>query len=96
MLLHGDETGISIINERESRSSEEFEKAVAGHFLRLISDSLVYCAFTAIETMSFLHLEKNKLFFFNNQNKVKDVGELFKKYEGKVFEDDFYNSFRNN
>ena len=43
-VMHGDETGILIIKERESRSQEEYQKAHAGHYLRLLSDCSVYWA----------------------------------------------------
>lgn len=95
-VTHGDETGISIIKERESRSKEDYEIAMNGHYLRLLSDSFIYCAFIAIETMDFLNLEKNKKFFFENQKSLDDIQELVQKYHGKVFEDPDYEKFRTN
>lgn len=93
-VMHGDETGISIIKERESRSKDEYEIAMNGHYLRLLSDSFIYCAFIAIETMDFLNLEENKKFFFENQKSLDDIQELVQKYQGKVFEDPDYDKYK--
>ncbi|AUC84763.1 hypothetical protein CW731_05405 [Polaribacter sp. ALD11] len=93
-VMHGDETGISIINERESRSQADYEIATNGHYLRLLSDSFIYCAFIAIETMDFLNLEENKKFFFDNEKSLEDINELVQKYHGKVFEDPDYDKYK--
>jgi hypothetical protein len=71
--MHGDETGILIIKERESRNNEAYEVAMRGHYLRLLSDCFIYCAFLAIEIMDFLKLEKNKKFFFKNQKSLQKI-----------------------
>lgn len=94
-VLHGDETGIQIIRERESRDQEEYEKAHRGHFLRLLSDCSVYCAFLGIESANFLNLNEKKQFFFKNLEKLNDVQKLIEKYQGKVFEDKDYNKYSN-
>lgn len=93
-VMHGDETGVLIIEERESRKQEEKDKANAGHYLRLMSDCSVYSAFVAIETMSFLNLPDKRKFFFENQNTLEDIQELIKKYQGKVFDDPDYDKYR--
>lgn len=93
-LIHGDETGIQIIDERESRTKEEYEKANIGHYLRLLSDCSVYCAFLGIETANFLKLKKKKKFFFENQEKLNEVQILIEKYQGRVFDDKDYDKFR--
>lgn len=93
-VMHGDETGILIIRERESRSKEEYEIAMNGHYLRLLSDTFIYCAFIAIETMDFLSLEQNKKFFFENQKSLDDIQELVQKYHEKVFEDPDYDKYK--
>lgn len=95
-VMHGDETGILIIEERESRTQEEQDKANAGHYLRLMSDCSVYSAFVAIETMNFLDLSDKKKFFFENQNQLNDIQELIEKYHGKVFDDPDYDKYRKN
>lgn len=93
-VMHGDETGLLIIKERENRSPEEYEKAHAGHYLRLLSDCSVFCAFLGIETMSFLGMHEKRDFYFKNLNKLDDIQELVSKYHGKVFEDEMYNKYR--
>lgn len=92
--MHGDETGVLIIEERQSRSQEEQDKVNAAHYLRLMSDSSVYSAFTAIETMNFLGLQDKKKFFFENQNSLKDIQKLIEKYHAGVFEDSDYDKYR--
>lgn len=94
-VMHGDETGVLIIEERESRSQEEKEKAHAGHYLRLMSDCSVYSSLLAIETMSFIELNSKKQFFIENQKKIDDIQELIENYKGKVFDDSDYDKFRN-
>lgn len=93
-VMHGDETGILIIKERESRSQEEYQKAHAGHYLRLLSDCSVYCAFLGIETASFLNLKEKRQFFFKNREQLQSIDELVEKYQGKVFEDKDYDKYR--
>ncbi|MGC1633779.1 MAG: hypothetical protein WA749_16840 [Gelidibacter sp.] len=94
--MHGDETGLQIIKERESRTPEEYEKAHNGHYLRLLSDCLSYCAFLGIETADFLNLANKRDFFFKNLEKIKDIKILVDKYQGKVFDDSMYNKYRTN
>jgi len=93
-VMHGDETGVLIIEERESRNQEEKDKANAGHYLRLMSDCSVYSAFVAIETMNFLNLPDKRDFFFKNQNSLDDIQDLIEKYHGKVFDDSDYDRYR--
>lgn len=95
-VMHGDETGIQIITERQSRSAEEFEKAHAGHYLRLLSDCSVYCAFIGIETVSFLGLDEKRDFFFKNLDKLDEVKNLFERYKDRVFDDEMYSQYRAN
>lgn len=85
-VMHGDETGVLIIEERQSRSKEERDKVNAAHYLRLMSDSSVYSAFTSIETMNFLGLQDKRKFFFENQNSLNDIQKLIEKYHADVFE----------
>lgn len=92
-VIHGDETGIGIIKERESRNPEERAKAHQGHYLRLFSDSFIICSLVGIETMSFLGLSEKRNFFFENIAKLKEIEALEKKYKNKVFEDSDYEKF---
>lgn len=92
-VMHGDETGILIIKERERRNNEAYGVAMRGHYLRLLSDCFIYCAFLAIEIMDFLKLEKNKKFFFKNQKSLQKIDALVQKYHGKVFDDSDYDKY---
>lgn len=87
-VSHGDEMGILIIKERESRTTEDYEIAMAAHYCRLLSDSFIYCAFLGIETMNFLNLPSQKKFFFDNQKSLDDIQKIILKYHNKLFEDE--------
>jgi len=87
-VSHGDEMGILIIKERESRTTEDYEIAMAAHYCRLLSDSFIYCAFLGIETMNFLNLSSQKKFFFDNQKSLDDIQKIILKYHNKLFEDE--------
>lgn len=91
-VTHGDETGILIIVERNERTQEEQNVANFAHYLRLLSDSNVYCAFVAVETMNYLNLDNN--FFFKNQEILKEIDSLTEKYHNNLFEDPLYTKFR--
>lgn len=92
-VTHGDETGISIIRERNSRLSRDKEIADFSHYLRLLSDVFNFCAIVSIETMYFLNLEKD--FFFKNAERLNSVKDLFEKYQNDLFEDKDYDKYRN-
>ena len=91
-VTHGDETGILIISERNSRTQEEQDKVNFAHYLRLLSDAHTYCLVVAIETMSFLNLDKSS--FIKNTEGLKEVQELIDKYHAAVFDDKDYDMYR--
>lgn len=91
-VTHGDETGIQIIQERNSRTQEEQDKVNFAHYLRLLSDALTYCAFVAAETMHFLELDPS--IFFRNHGRINEEKELIDKYHQDVFMDKAYDKFR--
>lgn len=93
-VTHGDETGISIIEERNSRSDEDRDKAYRGHFLRLFSDCLAFTINTAIMTMLFFKLEKDIVAFIEIMRQIDSIEELEAKYKSKVFEDASYDQYR--
>lgn len=93
-VIHGDETGILIIEERESRTREEQDKAHRGHYLRLFSDALSICSIIGIETMVFLGLFNKKHYFIENVARLKEIEALEEKYKGKVFDDPDYDHFK--
>ncbi|WP_165044758.1 DUF5677 domain-containing protein [Dysgonomonas sp. ZJ709] len=93
-VTHGDETGVLIIQERDSRSIEEQEKAYNGHYLRLLSDVLTLCTQVAFECIAFIEKPEELHFFVENLNQIKAIEYLEKKYKGRVFEDVAYDQYR--
>ncbi|MBH1959616.1 MAG: hypothetical protein I8H68_05860 [Flavobacteriia bacterium] len=93
-IIHGDETGIGIINERRNREAEENLKAEQGHYLRILSDVLSYNTLLSVQTMAFLKLEKESDNITEYQRKIHEIDNLISKYEGRVFEDSDYNQYR--
>lgn len=91
-VTHGDETGILIIRERNSRPFEDRELAYFAHYLRLLSDVFTFCAFIGIETMNLLGLEKD--YFSKNQESLKDIQVLTEKYHNDLFQDKDYDKYR--
>jgi len=91
-ITHGDETGILIINERDSRLLADKELAYFTHYLRLLSDICSFCYLTAIETMIFLGLEID--FFVKNQEKLRFIEPLTSKYHSDLFKDKDYDKYR--
>jgi len=90
-VMHGDETGILIIRERD-RTQEEQDKVNFAHYLRLLSDAHTYCLVVAIETMNFLNLDKSP--FIKNADGLKEVQELTDKYHAAVFDVKDYDKYR--
>lgn len=93
-ITHGDETGVLIIQERDSRSVEEQEKAYNGHYLRLLSDILTLSTQVAFECISFIGKPEELRFFVENLNNVKEVEHLECKYKGRVFDDAIYDKYK--
>jgi hypothetical protein len=91
-VTHGDETGILIIRERNSRPYEDRELAYFAHYLRLLSDIFTFCAFIGVETMNLLGLGKD--YFFKNQESLKDIQVLTEKYHNDLFQDKDYDKYR--
>lgn len=91
-VSHGDETGILIIQERQSRPSEERDIADFAHYLRLLSDSFMFTSWTAIEAVRFL--KQDSKYFFDLQKSLADIQILIEKYHLKVFDDPLYNKYR--
>ncbi|WP_313611863.1 DUF5677 domain-containing protein [Chryseobacterium arthrosphaerae] len=94
-VMHGDETGIMIIQERESRDTQEREKANNGHFIRLISDCVTYTSFVASEAMNFLGLNDERIYFLKSIKELDGIKELTSKYQSQVFNDSDYDKYKN-
>lgn len=91
-VSHGDETGILIIRERNSRSEEQQDIANFAHYIRLMSDSFSYCAWTAVETMHFI--KDDYKFFLDLHSGLNDVHELTNKYQMKLYDEPDYDKYR--
>jgi hypothetical protein len=91
-ITHGDETGILIIEERNSRDHKDLNLTNFAHYLRILSDCSVYSYWIAIEIMGYLGI-KNK-YIINNQKKLKRIEKLVEKYQKIVFEDKAYDKFK--
>jgi len=91
-VMHGDETGILIIRERNSRPQADRDLAYFCHYLRLLSDVSSYCSLVSIETMNFLGLKAD--FFFENQAALNEINKLTEKYHNDLFSDKDYDKFR--
>lgn len=93
-VTHGDETGIQIINERDSRPEEDRNKAYRGHFLRLFSDCFAFTIQIGILTMTYLDLQDEKIHFVNIMEQINDIKDLEAKYKDKIFEESYYDKYR--
>lgn len=93
-VLHGDETGILIIKERNSRNQDEREIAERGHYLRILSDCFAYCLLIGIEVAELLKLKDKVKDFISMENRIDSVRNLIASYSGKVFEDADYDKYR--
>lgn len=93
-LAHGDETGLGIIAERDSRTQEEQNKAFRGHFIRLINDCLCYVVMTGLSSIIFLNLHSEQENFSALMKKDAQIIEIEERYKNKVFEDPCYNKYR--
>lgn len=91
-VAHGDETGILIIKERDSRPFIDRELAYFTHYLRLLSDVNTFCVIIGIETMNLLGLDKD--FFSKNQKKIEDIKAFIDKYHNDLFKDKDYDKYR--
>ncbi len=91
-ITYGDETGILIIAERNQRTLDEQEVVNTGHYVRLLSDCLAFCTWTAKQTMRFLGEDDtvfNELF-----TSVSTVKGQFQFLNREVLNDSMYDRFR--
>ncbi len=93
-VAHGDEIGIQIIEERNSRSDEERNKSDRSHYLRLLSDCLVFTTQTGAMTMLYLELDNDQHLFFDIMKDIQSIEELEAKYKDKIFEESYYDKYR--
>jgi len=91
-LAHGDEMGISLIQERRSRTAEEELAVHAAHYVRLLSDCFSYCLLTAIYTTQYLKVSPD--YFFELGSSLSELNELMEQYHKVPFDDKMYDKFR--
>lgn len=92
-IAHGDETGLAIIAERDSRTTEEKNRAFCSHFMRLANDCLCYAVMTGLSSMDFLNL-KDKRYLFNDLMKNDEqTNKIVEKYINQVFDDVDYDKY---
>jgi hypothetical protein len=92
-VTHGDETGILIIKERDSRPENEKQDAYIGHHIRLLCDCSMYCIWTATSTMKYLNLPAKT--YFDIFHSLNEVNNLTQKYHMQVFNDPMYDKYKN-
>lgn len=93
-LTHGDETGLGIITERNHRTQEEQNKALRGHFIRLVNDCLCYVVMTSLSSIRFINLHSEQKEFLSLMKKDAQINEIEERYQSKVFEDTCYDKYR--
>lgn len=91
-VAHGDEIGINLIRERESRPTEEREAAHISHYLRLLSDCFSFCYLTALYTTKYI--KTNPKSFMDIANSLKQFDDLIHQYQMIPFQDKSYNKFK--
>jgi len=91
-VAHGDENGVLIIKERNTRPAEERVLADFAHYLRLMYDSFLFTVWTGIETCLFI--KHDPKFFQDLHASLDDLQPLIEKYHLKVFDDPLYDRFR--
>ncbi len=93
-VIHGDETGILIIHERDTRPNNECIVANRAHFLRFVSDLYLYSF--AIANFMVKYLDKGTE-LDNSKTILKDTKKLkniIESYQKELFEDKVYDRFR--
>jgi len=91
-ISHADETGISIIKEREQRTDNEREIVEMAHFTRLLVDPFYLCLMLGLQICQFAKMRPT---FFTSLAKFDDnTSELIAKYLTLLKEDRIYDRYR--
>jgi hypothetical protein len=93
-IMHGDETGVSIIKERELRTEKERKEVEIAHYLRLLNDCFYYVVFLAVEVCHFVEKPKKSIAFFEKRKLLNEIDHLIQNYDNKIYEDEIYDRFR--
>ena len=91
-LAHGDEIGISLIQERKSQNEIERANIHNSHYLKLLSDCFHYCILTAFYTTQYLTLSSE--YFVNLSKSLADIQNSIEHYQKSPFNDKIYDKFR--
>jgi len=91
-IAHGDEMGINLIRERNSRSEEERRAVHIAHYLRLLSDCFHYSLLLSLYTTKYLKVSPQ--FFTDLGKSLKEIHDLTEQYHNVPFEDNIYDRFR--
>jgi len=91
-VTHADETGVSMIVERQQRTENERAIADMAHYIRLLGDSFFFCVSIGLEVS--ILTGQNPKFFFDLGDSIKEVSQLGDKYLQKLQEDKLYDKFR--
>lgn len=83
-LIHADETGISIIQERKTRTLEQQEVVNMAHFGRLYSDIVYYSIMAAIGIMEVL--KEDKQFYFTLGKTFEELNKIIEWYNNRIFD----------
>jgi hypothetical protein len=82
-LIHADESGLSLLWDRNHRPDEEREKLETAHMCRMLSDSLSYLFLVWSALAEVLKLDRGEL-----NNAHQEAAPLFQQFH--VGEEDFY------
>jgi hypothetical protein len=91
-IAHGDEMGINLIRERNSRSEEERNAVHIAHYLRLLNDCFHYSLLTSLYTTKYLKVQAT--YFTELGKSLKEIHDLTDQYHKVPFEDKIYDRFR--
>lgn len=91
-ITHGDEFGISLIQERKSRNAQEQNEVHIAHYLRLLSDCFYYCMAASIFTAKYLSISNE--YFVNLSNSLNEIDILVQKYHKAPFNDVIYDKYK--
>jgi hypothetical protein len=91
-IAHGDEIGINLIRERNSRPEEERNAVHIAHYLRLLSDCFHYSLLTSLYTTKYLKVPAK--YFTDLGKSLKEIHDLTDQYHKVPFEDKIYDKFR--
>lgn len=91
-ISHADETGVSIIMEREQRTADEKEIVKMAHFTRLLVDPFYLCLMLGLQICQFAKV--NPTFFVNLSKFDDSTNELISKYLTLLKEDKVYDRYR--